>query len=165
MHLVQHDLHHPPSSPYSNCLPHSFNLDQVTNHTHYCPCCIFLQKQNLDLSEDISWIEYLLTRPHPIPSPTFAPKYTPNPQANSSESFHKPHHNNQPSIFASKNTPSSHPNNSYEEHAQSRNHNPNLITNTSHLVSPTNAPSKTPSTHETPFSSIPSSSSINDYPK
>ena len=67
MHLAQRNLHKTPSSPYSNCLPHSLNLDQVINHTHYCPCCYFLQKQILDLSEDISWIEYLLTRPHPIP--------------------------------------------------------------------------------------------------
>jgi hypothetical protein len=67
MHLTQRNKGQPPSSPYSNCLPHSLNLDQVTNHTHYCPCCIFLQKQILHLSEDISWIEYLLTRPHPIP--------------------------------------------------------------------------------------------------
>ena len=67
MHLAQCNKGQPPSSPYNNCLPHSLNLDQVTNHTHYCPCCIFLQKQILYLSEDISWIEYLLTRPHPIP--------------------------------------------------------------------------------------------------
>jgi hypothetical protein len=67
MHLAQRNKGQPPSSPYNNCLPHSLNLDQVTNHTHYCPCCIFLQKQILYLSEDISWIEYLLTRPHPIP--------------------------------------------------------------------------------------------------
>ena len=67
MHLAQRNKGQPPSSPYSNCLPHSLNLDQVTNHTHYCPCCIFLQKQILHLSEDISWIEYLLTCPHPIP--------------------------------------------------------------------------------------------------
>ena len=67
MHLAQRNKGQPPSSPYANCLPHSLNLDQVTNHTHYCPCCIFLQKQILHLSEDISWIEYLLTRSHPIP--------------------------------------------------------------------------------------------------
>ena len=67
MHVAQRNKGKPPSSPYANCLPHSLNLDQVTNHTHYCPCCIFLQKQILYLSEDISWIEYLLTRSHPIP--------------------------------------------------------------------------------------------------
>ena len=67
MHLAQRNKDKPPSSPYSNCLPHPLNLDQVTNHTYYCPCCYFLQKQLLDLSQDISWIEYLLTRPHPLP--------------------------------------------------------------------------------------------------
>ena len=67
MHLAQRNKGLPPSSPYANCLPHSLNLDQVTNHTHFCPCCIFLQKQILYLSEDISWIEYLLTCNHPIP--------------------------------------------------------------------------------------------------
>jgi hypothetical protein len=67
MHRAQRNKGQPPSSPYANCLPHSLNLDQVTNHTHYCPCCIFFQKRILYLSEDISWIEYLLTHPHPIP--------------------------------------------------------------------------------------------------
>ena len=66
MHLAQRNKGQPPSSPYANCLPHSLNLEQVSNHSHFCPCCIFLQKQILYLSEDLSWIEYLLTRPHQI---------------------------------------------------------------------------------------------------
>jgi hypothetical protein len=44
MHLAQRNKGQPQSSPYANCLPHSLNLDQVTNHTHFCPCCIFFQK-------------------------------------------------------------------------------------------------------------------------
>jgi hypothetical protein len=90
MHLAQRNKGQPPSSPYANCLPHSLNLDQVTNHTHFCPCCIFLKKQILYLSEDISWIEYLLTRDHPIPprtrynivrSTSSAPYHTPFPSS------------------------------------------------------------------------------------
>ena len=44
MHLAQRNKGQPPSSPYANCLPHSLNLQQVSNHSHFCPCCIFLQK-------------------------------------------------------------------------------------------------------------------------
>ncbi|GKA89371.1 hypothetical protein Tco_0811183 [Tanacetum coccineum] len=62
MHLSQRNT---PTSPYSPCLPHTLHLDQVENHVGYCPCCIFTQKQILTLSEDINWIEFLLTRPHP----------------------------------------------------------------------------------------------------
>ncbi|GJS62599.1 hypothetical protein Tco_0657383 [Tanacetum coccineum] len=40
---------------------------QVETYVGYCPCCIFTQKQFLALSEDINWIEFLLTRPHPPP--------------------------------------------------------------------------------------------------
>ncbi|GJS01254.1 hypothetical protein Tco_0317762 [Tanacetum coccineum] len=64
MHLSQHNI---PSSPYSPNLPHILNLDQVEQHVGYCPCCIFTQKQFLTLSEDINWIEFLLTRPQPPP--------------------------------------------------------------------------------------------------
>ncbi|GJV28362.1 hypothetical protein Tco_1384810 [Tanacetum coccineum] len=53
------------SSPYSPNLPHTLNINQVETHVGYCPCCIFTQKQFLALSEDINWIEFLLTRPHP----------------------------------------------------------------------------------------------------
>nr|GEX48886.1 hypothetical protein [Tanacetum cinerariifolium] len=55
------------SSPYSPNLPHTINLDQVEQHVGYCPCCIITQKQFLTLSEDINWIEFLLTRPQPPP--------------------------------------------------------------------------------------------------
>ncbi|GKA86568.1 hypothetical protein Tco_0808279 [Tanacetum coccineum] len=64
MHLSQHNTS---SSPYSPNLPHTLNLDQVEQHVGYCPCCIFTQKQFLTLSEDINWIEFLLTRPQPPP--------------------------------------------------------------------------------------------------
>ncbi|GJS99068.1 hypothetical protein Tco_0820238 [Tanacetum coccineum] len=64
MHLSQRNT---PSSPYSPNLPHTLNLDQVEQHVGYCPCCIFTQKQFLTLSEDINWIEFLLTRPQPPP--------------------------------------------------------------------------------------------------
>ncbi|GJQ93782.1 hypothetical protein Tco_0004921 [Tanacetum coccineum] len=56
-----------PSSPYSPNLPHILNINQVETHVGYCPCCIFTQKQFLALSEDINWIEFLLTRPRPPP--------------------------------------------------------------------------------------------------
>ncbi|GJR71494.1 hypothetical protein Tco_0083859 [Tanacetum coccineum] len=56
-----------PSSPYSPNLPHTLNINQVETHVGYCPCCIFSQKQFLALSEDLNWIEFLLTRPHPPP--------------------------------------------------------------------------------------------------
>ncbi|GJW30188.1 hypothetical protein Tco_0047063 [Tanacetum coccineum] len=55
------------SSLYSLNLPHTLNINQVETHVGYCPCCIFTQKQFLALSEDINWIEFLLTRPHPPP--------------------------------------------------------------------------------------------------
>ncbi|GKB68918.1 hypothetical protein Tco_0930330 [Tanacetum coccineum] len=64
MHLSQRNTS---SSPYSPNLPHTINLDQVEQHVGYCPCCIFTQKQFLTLSEDINWIEFLLTRPQPPP--------------------------------------------------------------------------------------------------
>nr|GEX18216.1 hypothetical protein [Tanacetum cinerariifolium] len=64
IHLSQHNNS---SSPYSSNLPHTINLDQVEQHVGYCPCCIFTQKQFLTLSEDINWIEFLLTRPQPPP--------------------------------------------------------------------------------------------------
>ncbi|GJZ17896.1 hypothetical protein Tco_0554019 [Tanacetum coccineum] len=64
MHLSQHQ-NNIPSSPYSPNLPHTLNMNQVETHVGYCPCCIFTQKQFLALSEDINWIEFLLTRPHP----------------------------------------------------------------------------------------------------
>ncbi|GJW49139.1 hypothetical protein Tco_0090490 [Tanacetum coccineum] len=64
MHLSQRNT---PLSPYSLNLPHTHNLDQVKQHVGYCPCCIFTQKQFLTLSEDINWIEFLLTRPQPPP--------------------------------------------------------------------------------------------------
>ncbi|GKC44011.1 hypothetical protein Tco_1061733 [Tanacetum coccineum] len=66
MHLSQQQ-NYIPSSPYSPNLPHTFNTNQVETHVGYCPCCIFTQKQFLALSEDINWIEFLLTRPHPPP--------------------------------------------------------------------------------------------------
>ncbi|GJV69803.1 hypothetical protein Tco_1485312 [Tanacetum coccineum] len=64
MHLSQCNTS---SSSYSPNLPHTVNLDQVEQHVGYCPCCIFTQKQFLTLSEDINWIEFLLTRPQPPP--------------------------------------------------------------------------------------------------
>ncbi|GJZ38266.1 hypothetical protein Tco_0584457 [Tanacetum coccineum] len=64
MHLSQQQ-NNIPSSPYSPNLPHTLNMNQVETHVGYCPCCIFTQKQFLALSEDINWIEFLLTRPHP----------------------------------------------------------------------------------------------------
>ncbi|GJZ44261.1 hypothetical protein Tco_0591516 [Tanacetum coccineum] len=64
MHLSQRNT---PSSPYSPNLPHTLNMDQVEQHVGYYPCCIFTQKQFLTLSEDINWIELLLTRPQPPP--------------------------------------------------------------------------------------------------
>ncbi|GJT55593.1 hypothetical protein Tco_0990647 [Tanacetum coccineum] len=64
MRLSQRDTS---SSPYSPNLPHTIKLDQVEQHIGYCPCCIFTQKQFLTLSEDINWIEFLLTRPQPPP--------------------------------------------------------------------------------------------------
>ncbi|GKE19043.1 hypothetical protein Tco_1426620 [Tanacetum coccineum] len=66
MHLTQQQ-NNTPSSPYSLNLPHTLNINQVETHVGYCPCCIFTQKQFLALSEDINWIEFLLTRPHPPP--------------------------------------------------------------------------------------------------
>ncbi|GJW69946.1 hypothetical protein Tco_0126863 [Tanacetum coccineum] len=66
MHLSQQQ-NNIPSSPYSPNLPHTLNINQVETHVGYCPCCIFTQKQFLALSEDINWIEFLLTRPHPPP--------------------------------------------------------------------------------------------------
>ena len=98
------------------------------------------------------------------PPPTFVPNYTPNPQAHSNEPSHKPHHNNQPSTFTPENTPSSHSCDSYEEHDQPQNKNLNLIHNTSHLIQPTNAPSKTLTTLVISPSSISLSSSTHDYP-
>ncbi|GJW82983.1 hypothetical protein Tco_0156128 [Tanacetum coccineum] len=62
MHLSQRNT---PSSPYSPNLPHTLNLNQVEHHVGYCPCCIFNQKQFLTLSEDLNWIEFLLTLPQP----------------------------------------------------------------------------------------------------
>nr|GEX28653.1 protein NYNRIN-like [Tanacetum cinerariifolium] len=53
------------SSPYSLNLPYTINLDQVEQHVGYCLCCIVTQKQFLTLSEDINWIEFILTRPQP----------------------------------------------------------------------------------------------------
>ncbi|GJR74034.1 hypothetical protein Tco_0086399 [Tanacetum coccineum] len=64
MHLSQQQ-NNIPSSPYSPNLLHTLNMNQVKTHVGYCPCCIFTQKQFLALSEDINWIEFLLTRPHP----------------------------------------------------------------------------------------------------
>ncbi|GJR68764.1 hypothetical protein Tco_0014829 [Tanacetum coccineum] len=64
MHLSQQQTNIP-SSPYSPNLLHTLNMNQVETHVGYCPCCIFTQKQFLALSEDINWIEFLLTRPHP----------------------------------------------------------------------------------------------------
>ncbi|GJZ75583.1 hypothetical protein Tco_0640048 [Tanacetum coccineum] len=64
MHLSQRNTS---SSPYSPNLPHTINLDQVEQHVGYSNCCIFTQKQFLTLSEDINWIEFLLTRPQPSP--------------------------------------------------------------------------------------------------
>ncbi|GJZ85279.1 hypothetical protein Tco_0650618 [Tanacetum coccineum] len=66
MHLSQqqNNIH---SSPYPQNLPHTLNINQVETHVGYCPCCIFTKKQFLVLSEDINWIEFLLTRPHPPP--------------------------------------------------------------------------------------------------
>ncbi|GJZ29314.1 hypothetical protein Tco_0573961 [Tanacetum coccineum] len=66
MHLSQQQ-NNIPSSPYSPNLPHTLNINQVETHIVYCPCCIFTQKQFLALSEDINWIEFLLTQPHPPP--------------------------------------------------------------------------------------------------
>ncbi|GJU89314.1 hypothetical protein Tco_1301737 [Tanacetum coccineum] len=66
MHLSQQQ-NNIPSSPYSPNLPYTLNINQVETHVGYCPCCIFTQKQFLALSEDINWIEFLLTRPHPPP--------------------------------------------------------------------------------------------------
>ncbi|GJU29566.1 hypothetical protein Tco_1173155 [Tanacetum coccineum] len=66
MHLSQQQINIP-SSPYFPNLPHTLNINQVETHVGYCPCCIFTQKQFLTLSEDINWIEFLLTRPHPPP--------------------------------------------------------------------------------------------------
>ncbi|GJX64271.1 hypothetical protein Tco_0298614 [Tanacetum coccineum] len=64
MHLSQHNTS---SSPYSPNLPYTINLDQVEQHLGYCLCCIFTQKQFVTLSEDINYIEFLLTRPQPPP--------------------------------------------------------------------------------------------------
>ncbi|GKC13496.1 hypothetical protein Tco_1010278 [Tanacetum coccineum] len=55
MHLSQQQ-NNIPSSPYSPNLPHTLNINQVETRVGYCPCCIFTQKQFLDLSEDINWI-------------------------------------------------------------------------------------------------------------
>ncbi|GJX69659.1 hypothetical protein Tco_0305386 [Tanacetum coccineum] len=66
MHLSQQQ-NNIPSSPYSPNLPNTLNINQVETHVGYCPCCIFTQKQFFALSEDINWIEFLLTRPHPPP--------------------------------------------------------------------------------------------------
>ncbi|GJV52764.1 hypothetical protein Tco_1448505 [Tanacetum coccineum] len=55
------------SSPYSPNLPHTLNLDQVEQYVGYFPCCIYTQKQFLTLSEDINWIEFLLTQPQSPP--------------------------------------------------------------------------------------------------
>ncbi|GJY38525.1 hypothetical protein Tco_0424889 [Tanacetum coccineum] len=66
MHLSQQQ-NNISSSPYSPNLPHTLNINQVETHVGYCPCCIFSQKQFLALSEDINWIEFLLTRPYPPP--------------------------------------------------------------------------------------------------
>ena len=63
MHLAQNNLDKPPSSPYSNCLPHSLNKNQVENHVHYCPCCIRLQQEVITLHDKLSWLEFLITSP------------------------------------------------------------------------------------------------------
>ena len=60
MHLAQRNKGQPPSSPYANCLPHSLNLDQVTNHTHFCPLlrcarCIARRSRR-------SWIWFISSR-------------------------------------------------------------------------------------------------------
>ncbi|GKA75940.1 hypothetical protein Tco_0782318 [Tanacetum coccineum] len=54
-----------PSLPYYPNLSHTLNLNQVEHHVVYCPCCIFTQKQFLSLSEDLNWMEFLLSRPQP----------------------------------------------------------------------------------------------------
>ena len=62
MHLAQRNLDKPPSSPYSNCHPHTLNSEQVEHHTSYCPCCIYIHKQTIFLEEHLTWIEHLLTK-------------------------------------------------------------------------------------------------------
>ncbi|GKE63026.1 hypothetical protein Tco_1513393 [Tanacetum coccineum] len=52
--------------PTPSNMPHTITLDQVEHHIGYCPCCRYTQKQFLSLSEDLNWIEYLLTRPYPL---------------------------------------------------------------------------------------------------
>ncbi|GJS72551.1 hypothetical protein Tco_0705392 [Tanacetum coccineum] len=67
MHLSQEQQNNNSSSPYSPNLPHTLNINQIESHVGYCSCCIFTQKQFIALSEDINWIEFLLTRPQPPP--------------------------------------------------------------------------------------------------
>ncbi|GKD27228.1 hypothetical protein Tco_1233442 [Tanacetum coccineum] len=62
---MHHSQRNTPTSSYSPKLPHTLNLNQVEHHVGYCPCCIFNQKQFLTLSEDLNWIEFLLTHPQP----------------------------------------------------------------------------------------------------
>ncbi|GKB73048.1 hypothetical protein Tco_0934460 [Tanacetum coccineum] len=66
MHLSQQQ-NNIPSSPYYPNQPHTLKINQVETHVGYFSCCIFTQKQFFALSEDINWIEFLLTRPHPPP--------------------------------------------------------------------------------------------------
>ena len=76
MHLAQRNLDQPPSSPYSNCHPHTLNSEQVEHHTAYCPCCIFIHKQTIFLEEHLTWIEYLLTKKNQSPQQEANPSST-----------------------------------------------------------------------------------------
>ena len=69
LHLAQRNLD-PPSSR-SPSSPH--NINQLEKHVNNCPCCIFLLK-TIAFNEHFIWIEYLLTRSHPIPSLEQHPK-------------------------------------------------------------------------------------------
>ena len=69
MHLAQNNLNQPPGNSYSPDLPNALNKEQVSCHTYYCPCCQFLLKHMVDLSDQMNWLEYLITRPL-LPLPT-----------------------------------------------------------------------------------------------
>ena len=64
-----HELNQPPGNPYSSDLPNALNNEQFDYHTCYSPCCQFLLKHMVDLSDQMNWLEYLITRPL-LPLPT-----------------------------------------------------------------------------------------------
>ncbi|GKA25563.1 hypothetical protein Tco_0711672 [Tanacetum coccineum] len=65
MYLQNHITNPLPPTPLTPTMPHTITLDQVKHHVGYCSCCHYNQTQFITLREDLTWIEFLLTRPHP----------------------------------------------------------------------------------------------------